>query len=62
MGSGGWNPGLALEIMKLDFPCWIPQELVAKALGIGTTGIAAATAEFTNGWVWAGLFENVHTF
>ena len=62
MGSGAWNAGLALQITKLDFPCWIPQQLVANALGVGTAGIAAATAEFTNGWVWASLLENVHTF
>ena len=61
-GTVGRNAGLALEITNLDFPCWIPQELVANALGFGTAGIEAAMAEFTAGWVWASLFENVHTF
>ena len=62
MGTWGWDPDSALEITRLDFPCWIPQELVANALGFGTAGIEAAMAEFTDGWVWASLFENVHTF
>ena len=42
-------------------PCWVPQRLVADALGHGQTGIQHALAHTGRPYLWATEFENVHS-
>ena len=44
-------------------PCWVPHEMVARALGHGTDGINNACSRLPSSYyLWATEFENVHSF
>lgn len=50
------------ELANIELPCWVPQKLVARALGYSDTGITAAVASLGGrNYAWATELENVHT-
>jgi predicted NAD-dependent protein-ADP-ribosyltransferase YbiA (DUF1768 family) len=53
-------PGTALA--RLPLPSWVPQRVVAQALGHSDVGIRGAVASLGGrAYVWATQFENVHS-
>ena len=50
------------ELAGLQLPCWVPQRLIAAALGHSCAGMQAAVANLGgSNYVWATELENVHS-